>query len=455
MSSSTIVLPAVTVLLLGCSCGRASDSTNVRESRDAGRSSAALRHEATRALAYSPGQGQTEDLIRTSQAAARRFPDRAESYVGLATAFIRRSRETGRVELLRLADDAVKAALSRDASQPQARALRILLLQEDHRFTEARDEAVRLLTVRSSDHTAHVLHGDALLELGHYSAAHDAYQRALTLRPDLRSYDRGGYLRWLNGNVEGALELYRLALDAGSTRDPESTAWVRCDIADLEWNRGNLDAAQREVDEALALIADYMPALRLRARLHVARGRRADAVAILEGLVARRHLVEDLLWLAELLQAEGRTEDAEARVEEAVRLRRDDPRALALHYARHRSNPDEALTLAERELRARSSIHSRAVVALALGRLGRTREALDQIGRARSMRTPDARLALYEAVIRLRAGDTAGAREAYAEAMAMNRFADPLLSAELEPALGPTAASGAPAPADSAGRADP
>lgn len=429
-------LHAITILFLGCSCGRQTEPPRARESRDAGRASAPLRHQPTRALAYTPGDGQTERLIGAAQQAVRRLPDRVDGYVALATAFIRRSRETGRVELMRLADDAVKGALSRDPAQPQALALRILLLQEDHRFTEARDEAVRLLTVRSGDHTAHVLHGDALLELGDYARANTAYQRAMDLRPDLRSYNRGGYLRWLNGNVEGAVELHRLALDAGSTRDPEPTAWVRCDLAELEWNRGDLDASRREVEQALSLIPDYMPALRIKARLLAARGSRGEAITILEGLVSRRHLVEDLLSLAELLRAEGRTEDADARVEEAVRLRRDDPRALALYYARHREHADEALVLAERELRSRASIQSRAVVALALSRVGRHREALDAIARARSMNTPDPRLALYEAVIRLGNGDTEGAGSAFAQASSMNRHADPVLSAELAAALG-------------------
>src|SRR5262249_1175723 len=125
---------------------------------------------------------------------------------------------------LRLADDAVRAARARAPDDVHAGALAAMLLQEQHRFGDALALADELLRAHPDDTTAHLVRGDALLELGRYDDAGDAYQRALDLRPDLRSYNRGGYLRWLTGDADGAVELYELAIDSGSPRDPESVA---------------------------------------------------------------------------------------------------------------------------------------------------------------------------------------------------------------------------------------
>ena len=46
--------------------------------------------------------------------------------------------------------------------------------------------------------------------------ATDAYQRMIDLRPDLHSYARGAHIRWLKGDLTGAVELMELAVSASS-----------------------------------------------------------------------------------------------------------------------------------------------------------------------------------------------------------------------------------------------
>ena len=53
--------------------------------------------------------------------------------------------------------------------------------------------------------------GDALMEQGRLAEAVAAYQRMVDLRPDLQSYSRVAHIRWLKGDLDGAIEVARLA----------------------------------------------------------------------------------------------------------------------------------------------------------------------------------------------------------------------------------------------------
>jgi Flp pilus assembly protein TadD len=158
---------------------------------------------ATFALSYPAGEGEQE--IRRAQASVRRSPGRAESYAALARAFLLRRRESGEARLAAYAEDALIAAEARDRRDPAVRTVAILMLHDQHRFAEARAAARELQGAAPDDPTGHLLEGDAALELGDYRAAAEAVQRALDLVPDLRSYGRAAYLRWLHGDIDGAL----------------------------------------------------------------------------------------------------------------------------------------------------------------------------------------------------------------------------------------------------------
>src|SRR6185436_891393 len=125
-----------------------------------------------------------------------------------------------------------------------------------HEFAAARDIADRVLERSPSDVTALILRGDALLELGEYEDSVTAYQRAADLRPDLRSYDRGAWMRWLNGDPQGALDLLALAIDSGSIGDPESSAWCYVDLATIQWNGNHLEQVRVALEAALVLVPE-------------------------------------------------------------------------------------------------------------------------------------------------------------------------------------------------------
>lgn len=119
---------------------------------------------------------------------------------------------------------------------------------------------------------------------GRLADAVGAYQRLLALsphRPD--SWYNLAVLQRNAGDFDGALASYQQALDRGVTR-PEEVHLNR-GVIYADGLRRN-DAAQRELDAALALNPSYVPALLNLANLETDLGRLDEAVATYERLLA-------------------------------------------------------------------------------------------------------------------------------------------------------------------------
>jgi len=382
------------------------------------------------ALAY---QAAPDSRIARAQAAVRDSATPA-TYVALAEALLAHRRETGDLALLGYARDALRAAQARAPRDPAVMRTELYFLMEEHRFAEARDAARAVIALDARDSGAHLLLSDALVELGEYDEAIAALQLAMDLEPDLRAYSRTGYLRWLHGDLEGALQAMDTAMRyAGASMEPR--AWVYVDMGWMLWHAGNLDVASTAVERALALVSDYAPALSLQARVLAGRGHADQAAALLEKVVARVPTAADHVYLAELHAAAGRPEQAAAQLALAEALAAHDPLPVAMHHVHAGQDGARALALAEAALAERKTVYTQAAHALALLRNGRTAEAGTAMEQALRLGTPNARLVLGRGLIALAAGDATRAREALQKAEKMNPHADPLLLAELRQGL--------------------
>jgi tetratricopeptide (TPR) repeat protein len=295
-----------------------------------------------------------------------------------------------------------------------------------------RDRARALSTASPQDPTPLMLQGDAHLELGEYDEAAMAYQAAVDLAPDLRSYGRGAYLRWLRGDVTGAISLYEDALEAASPHDPEAAAFTYVDLGTVLWHEGRLTEARRAADAALALVPDYVAALGLLARTHATAGEATDALAALDRIPIDRRGVEELGLHADLLAELGREPEAAAASAAVAAKKGEDPRGVALYWARHGTETAAAVELAAAEARRRPAIYSHAALALALARAGRADEARAAWAKATALGTRDARFPLYAAIVALEAGDREAGERHSREA---RPGVDPVLAAELAPVM--------------------
>ena len=127
------------------------------------------------------------------------------------------------------------------------------MLHQLHRFAEAEQIARRLVATREFVLDYGLL-GDALMDQGRLTEAAAAYQKMIDLKPYYQSYTRAAHLRWLKGDLDGAIELTELAIQAASPRDPDSVAWAYTRLAGFELQRRRFDRADEAIGAALESI---------------------------------------------------------------------------------------------------------------------------------------------------------------------------------------------------------
>jgi tetratricopeptide (TPR) repeat protein len=248
--------------------------------------------------------------------------------------------------------------------------------------------------------------GDVLMEQGRLEEAVTAYQQMADLKPDLQAYTRAAHMRWLKGDLEGAIEAMQMAVQAGSPRDPESVAWVNSRMALYQLQAGNFAASDRCCETALTYQPDYAPALLVQGRLRLTQGNPGEAVTLLRRAAGLNPLPEYFWVLAESLHATGSVGEA-AEVESKLKLRGEatDPRTYALYLATRGEHLAMAARLAEAELESRQDAFTRDALAWTLAAQGRWTQAGHHMKRALSEGTQDARLLLHAGVIAAETGD--------------------------------------------------
>lgn len=273
--------------------------------------------------------------------------------------------------------------------------LRGHVLQTRHRFAEAEVVARKLIAARATAADFALL-GDALYDEGRISESADAYQRMVDLKPSLDSYARAANIRWIKGDLDGAVRLQTLAVRAGGPGDTGALAWSLCRLGQLVWQQGDGATAARCASRALELAPEFEPALLLQGRLLLAAGRPADAIVPLARAAEILPLPEPRWIYAEALRAAGHDSEAAAMEERLVREgRAEDPRTVALFLATRGRDISAAVQLAGAELSVRGDVMTHAANALALARGAQTDAALIQIRAALAEGTSDARLFLY------------------------------------------------------------
>jgi tetratricopeptide (TPR) repeat protein len=332
-----------------------------------------------------------EDL-RQQRAAAR-----AAEQLGYR--FVSRARVANDPDAYAVAEQAAACMASMQPDDPAALLLRGHVLHQMHRFSEAEAIARRLVAVREFALDFGLL-GDVLMEQGRVTEAAGAYQKMIDLKPFYQSYTRAAHLRWLRGDLAGAIDLMRTAVKAASPRDPESIAWAYSRLAIYELQRGRLADASRMADASLRSVPAYAPALLARGRIQLAQKKPAEAVEALTH-AARLNPLPEYQWaLADALRLVNRADDAAALEHRLVREGAlADPRTLALYLSTRQQDGGRAVTLARRELEKRADVFTLDALAWALASSGQLQEASTLMARALAEGTEDGRLFVHAAVI--------------------------------------------------------
>jgi tetratricopeptide (TPR) repeat protein len=343
----------------------------------------------------STSRADLERTVAVMEARLREDPADREAAVTLADTLLRQSRVTGNAALAVRAEEVARAALRLSPRDESVQRILGTVLLSRHKFAEAAAEAERTAVDRPRDAALQGIIGDGRVELGDYREAFAAFDRMMALRPDAASYARVSYARELQGDLNGALDLMQMAAEATSPRDPEAQAWVYSRVGYLELALGRTDNAARQFRRAEAVFPGHPAVAVGLAKVALARGDAADALAI-----ARRQF--DKAPSAELAEELGDAATRLGRAAEAGRYygiaesmwRYDtpEPAMLARFLADRGRALDEAISIAEAAAAIRHDIFTEDALAWALFKAGRVAEARAASARARRTGSRDPRI---------------------------------------------------------------
>lgn len=353
------------------------------------------------AFVLTPLNGDTpaDREISVLQNKIRSATDRAALLERLGWAFVNKARIANDPGFYKLAE-ACAAAVDQLAPQSvDAALLRGHVYAALHRFSDA-EKIARDLVARRQFAFDYALLGDALMEQGHLMPAVEAYQKMVDLKPCLQTYSRVAHMRWLKGDLAGALAMAQVAATSGSPREPESTAWAFTRFGLYSLQSGNLAEADRSADFALDLVPDFAPALLLRGKILGAEAKTPEAVKTLE-IAAEKNPLPEYLWaLSDALRADGRVAEAEKIDAKILSTgRANDPRTFALFLSTRGADAATALELARAELANRQDVFTRDALAWAQLQNGDLEGARENIALALAEGTQDARLFYHAAAI--------------------------------------------------------
>jgi tetratricopeptide (TPR) repeat protein len=350
----------------------------------------------------------------------------------LGWAFVAKGRESFDPGFYKLAEQCARSIEKRNPQSQEAMLLRAHVLQNLHRFKESETLARRLVQHRGLSFDYGLL-GDALMEQGKLGDAVEAYQQMMNLKPDLRAYARAAHMRWLKGDLEGAIQAMQLAVSAASPSDAESAAWVNTRLAFYEFQAGRVKEAEQRCGLALSLQNNYPPTLLMQGRILLGQSRVGEAVDALQNAVKLNPLPEYQWTLAEALRLAGKENEAsDVEAQLSQRGASSDPRTLALYLATRHESPETALRLAQAELDSRNDVFSHDALAWSLAAAGDLTEAHSEMQRALAEGTQDARLFFHAGVIASQAGDSADADRWLRKASELSHLLLPSESNELQ-----------------------
>lgn len=180
--------------------------------------------------------------IAVGACAAAAAADPAPQRLQTATLAVSASRGSVDPQVHARAEQEVAGIAAVSAEHPRVRALQGWLEMSRHRFAAALDGVERALAVDPGEPIALALRVDALTELGRYDEALAAAQALADHEPPVVAYPRASHLRFLHGDLDGAIELARLALQHAPAGHADH-AWLTGDLANLLVESGQAQAA--------------------------------------------------------------------------------------------------------------------------------------------------------------------------------------------------------------------
>jgi tetratricopeptide (TPR) repeat protein len=334
---------------------------------------------ATAAQEESPAQ----QRIAGAQLQIKADPKKVQAYNELAIGFLRRARETADRTYLKDADAALAEGLKLDATDFQLQKTQVALMLSRHEFVQARERATALHRHTPDDVMTYGYLAEANIALGNYQEAETNAQWMMNLRPNnTPALLAGATLRTIFGDAHGAIDFLNRAYSQTSPIEVEDLAWIANQIASIQVDSGQDDAAEQTLQQAEQIFPCYPYTMENLARMRMSQDRANDAIQLWTQ-ASRIDRDPHLLYeLARAQEAAGRGSEARGTYVEFERLAGAQETAtdrskldLILMYAGSLATASDALVLAQKEIAQRQDVWTLDAYAWALYANGKYQDA--------------------------------------------------------------------------------
>lgn len=347
----------------------------------------------------------TDDRIAFLENKLKKQPNDAQMEGLLAAVFLQKLRETIDPVYLQHAANVVDKMLSADPKSYSALRLENEIDMQRHNFPKVAARARELLERNPSDSGTAGLLGDALMEMGKYDEAGAAYQRMLELSPNLFSYNRVAYHRFVTGNAQEALSWMNQAVRAGSDSS-ENEAWCLVEFGDLLFKTGHIEDAKAAYQQALSKFPGYHRANAALGRLLAAEGDYSDAIEHIKKAQASVPFPDYAAILEALYRRVGNNREADRQlalidtIDKLMKVNGETMnRNLAVFLADENRRLDRALELARAEFSVRNDVFTWDALSWVEYRRKSYQEAADATKKALQENTPDPMLYFHAGMI--------------------------------------------------------
>ena len=368
----------------------------------------------------------TDARIRMLAEELRSAPGNRKLQTRLIHAYLQKMHETADGGYLVRASKIVDQMIGQEGGDLETLRFQNELDLQRHDFKTVAERARAMLKYAPSDPGTWGNLGDALMEIGEYEAAGQAYTKMFGLRPNLDSYNRLGYFRFVTGDAPAAIALMREAIAAGSAV-PENAAWCWAELGDMYFKTAQFDDAEKAYTSALELFPQLHRAEAGLGKVQAAEGQVDAAIRHYKRAQSIVPLVEYAGALEDLYRNQGR----EAAADEQMRLievidnlgraaKEQTNRTLALILADHGRTLDRAMELVAAETHVRGDVYTWDALSWVLFRLGRFQEARAASLKAMRLSTPEPSFYKHAAEIAQAVGEKVVAAE-YLERLKASR----------------------------------
>lgn len=364
--------------------------------------------------------------IENLQSLLAQNPQNLRMQVELAALYLQYVRESGDPTFYNKADTLLQQVLKQDPQDLFALVQMGNLALARHDFHGALAWGEKAKSVNERHWLAYGIIGDAHVELGDYEAARTAFDKMVTLRPDINSYSRISYMRELLGDTAGAMQAMNLATRAGP-QNSEGSVWARVQLGHLNFNSGKLAEAEQLYKSALTLYPNYLHALAGMGRARAAQGDYDGAIKYYKQSLAQMPFPEYVIALGDVYAAAGNTAEAGKQYQLVGAIQQlfnsngvDTDLELALFNADHGKDTAATVAQAHAAYERRPSIFAADVLAWALYQNQEYAEAQTYSDKALVLGMQDALKYFHAGMIAQKLNQPERARENLERALAIN-----------------------------------